>query len=378
MKNSKKKKGFTLVEVLVVVLIVGILAAIAIPSYHFTVERSRATQGITSLTQIAKAQKTYNAKRGKYAESMIGLPLDMKDSDGSEATGAEFADQYFDYKIFGDEFERARATRNTGEYELSVDYGTGQIFCRPIEHKICQDLNLAEGEEFISWPQTEECKASIYGYNSYRYSCVRTLYKDGTKSDRVCVIDTTNGIACNIYDNDGRQRRQILTYPKNGTFRIIEYGDVYKEDFSYNPDGSLARYNKYLVEGNKRLEYYDGVTYDQYAYNGNITDKWTTYLKGTIRTHHYVDGKEVSRQYYNAEGKVYEINYRSDGKTIETIRYDSNGNITMHTCSSGACTEPGYVPATQESLGTLPSGLQIPNYCENDPEELELCNGGNN
>ncbi len=142
------KKGFTLVEVLVVVLIIGILAAIAVPSYNFTVEKTRAQQGIISLIQIAKAQYTYNAKKGNYSDNMLNLSLDMKDSDGSDATGAEFADKFFDYKIFGENKKASVAKRNNGEYELSVDYSTGQVFCRPIEHKVCRDLNLDEGRIF--------------------------------------------------------------------------------------------------------------------------------------------------------------------------------------------------------------------------------------
>ncbi len=149
MINKKYKKGFTLVEVLVVVLIIGVLAAIAVPSYKWTVEKTRATQGITSLTQIAKAQYTYNAKSGNFSKNMLNLPLEMKDDDGSVATGDTFSDQYFDYKIFGDRFSSARATRNNGEYELSVDYSTGQVFCRPITHKICRDFGLPEGQNFV-------------------------------------------------------------------------------------------------------------------------------------------------------------------------------------------------------------------------------------
>ena len=50
-KNNNK--GFTLIELLVVVLILGILAAMAMPQYFKAVERSRMTEAVTLLSNIA-------------------------------------------------------------------------------------------------------------------------------------------------------------------------------------------------------------------------------------------------------------------------------------------------------------------------------------
>lgn len=74
------KKGFTLVELIIVVIIIGILATIAVPQYMKAVERARAGKARSALTQIAKAEKMYGAEwNGIYlavaVNGMLGSQL---------------------------------------------------------------------------------------------------------------------------------------------------------------------------------------------------------------------------------------------------------------------------------------------------------------
>ena len=62
------KEGVTLIEVMVVVAIVGFLAAIAIPAYNNYVTRSRRSDAFTALETVRAAQEMYRAERGIYAE----------------------------------------------------------------------------------------------------------------------------------------------------------------------------------------------------------------------------------------------------------------------------------------------------------------------
>lgn len=58
-----KQQGFTLIELMIVVAIVGILAAIAIPAYQDYTIRARVTEGL-SLASAAKATVAENAMSG--------------------------------------------------------------------------------------------------------------------------------------------------------------------------------------------------------------------------------------------------------------------------------------------------------------------------
>ena len=69
--------GFTLIEILVVVLIVGILAAIALPQYQRAVEKARAVEARELLDTVYKAEQMFFLTNGSYASSFSDLDVDI-------------------------------------------------------------------------------------------------------------------------------------------------------------------------------------------------------------------------------------------------------------------------------------------------------------
>lgn len=87
------QKGFTLIEMLVVVLIIGILASIALPQYQRSIERARAAQAWQILKTIAEAERAYVLQNREYAGDFnrlgINLPLTGTEKWDSARTNAQ-------------------------------------------------------------------------------------------------------------------------------------------------------------------------------------------------------------------------------------------------------------------------------------------------
>ena len=69
-----KSRGFTLIELLITVAIVGILAAIALPSYREQVQKSQRTDGKAALLTAAVQMQRYFTERNTFATATLGSP----------------------------------------------------------------------------------------------------------------------------------------------------------------------------------------------------------------------------------------------------------------------------------------------------------------
>jgi len=77
----KRFHGFSLMEVMIVVVIIGILAALAYPNLEKYLKRARQTEAKTNLSAIYTAQKIYFSLHQSYVDDINELDLSLAQGD---------------------------------------------------------------------------------------------------------------------------------------------------------------------------------------------------------------------------------------------------------------------------------------------------------
>lgn len=108
-QNVHNNKGFTLIELMIVIAIISVLAAIAIPNYNSYTTKAKLTEAKSNLLQLQTLQEQFYQDYRVYAGGVAATasaPSSSTSTDGVLAWNASTQAKYFDYAI---------ATANSGQ-----------------------------------------------------------------------------------------------------------------------------------------------------------------------------------------------------------------------------------------------------------------------
>ena len=278
------RKGFTLIEVLIVVLIIAILSAVAVPQYQKAVMKSRYSALMPIAKSLANGNEAYYMDKGQYATSPTELDVAGQDEKYPDGTKVDMSRGEYSYVLA----KRDNLPLNYLVYQKHSEKFADNIHCEadennPMAQEVCQGL----GGELISGSQTEgyltyvlsgtqgandklpssltklaanlqasqcvgktNCTATIQGDEVVVSDCGTGIYMPGlgnrtgckkTKYNNEGTSVETNFIVCGSTHHDG------VCYPSGFSHR---YESVYSED------GNIVNYKVGFTDdanGNARL-----------------------------------------------------------------------------------------------------------------------------
>jgi prepilin-type N-terminal cleavage/methylation domain-containing protein len=128
----KSSKGFTIVELLIVIVVIGVLAAITIVAYNGVQTRARNTQTISVISSYQKALMLYGADQTGYPSVTTGVCLGAGYSSGHCWIGAN--GDYYENTTFDDllkPYLPAKPSMPTTAFTLPTgDVRTGGVYVR--------------------------------------------------------------------------------------------------------------------------------------------------------------------------------------------------------------------------------------------------------
>jgi type IV pilus assembly protein PilE len=86
------RKGFTIIEILIVIITMTILAGVAVPAYQGAVEKSRKAEAFRTLAAIRDSEIRYQAMNGTFAGSLSSLDFDPNATQGGQ-------NRFFTYSV---------------------------------------------------------------------------------------------------------------------------------------------------------------------------------------------------------------------------------------------------------------------------------------
>src|SRR5688572_5079768 len=126
---KRVQQGFTLIELMIVVAIIGILAAIAIPQYAEYTNRARVSEGLQLSNAAKTAMAEYYSSEAKYPADNVAAGLQAAgDIVGNNVTGVEVTGAVIRIGYTG--LQAATCGAAVGDIKLTADCATNPGSCK--------------------------------------------------------------------------------------------------------------------------------------------------------------------------------------------------------------------------------------------------------
>lgn len=97
LRYQRTTAGFTLLEMMITVAIIGIIAAIAFPSYQNYVRKARRADAITLMLENAQFMERFYTENGRYDQTLTGTPVAL----AYMSSPKEGGNKYYDFGLEG-------------------------------------------------------------------------------------------------------------------------------------------------------------------------------------------------------------------------------------------------------------------------------------
>ncbi len=355
-------KGFTLIEVLIVVLIIGVLVAIAVPQYQKAVLKSRFSSLMPTTQAVRDGNEMYFMTNGRYADALAKLDVTTTNTEDMTITLSDDSDYAYTLAT------RPNIKNNLIMYQKHSANFPGEIHCEALSGNkqakwLCEKgLHAVKniGEVVSDGYDTYVIEGTGQGLNRAQVEAALTAttcdkaYASGASTCNITDNTTTNGKTKQVcYSINGTNDYCITTEFSESNQQtkrtVCASGECY--EYEYNEDGNKTSW-KYCFGDNmssdgKSCNKYDGMADYSYDEAGNQTsykscgiissDGKTCDKYGNIYDYGYdVAGNKTS------EKSCYGSNLSSNGKTcdkyneIREYGYDATGNQTSYKYCSGS------------------------------------------
>jgi type IV pilus assembly protein PilA len=152
---QRLNRGFTLIELLVAIVIVGVLSAVALPSFLNQVAKARGSEAKANLGSINRAQQSYRFNSGTFAPDLNTL-----NTEGMQVSG-----NYYVYSVAGSTgvatVQAAPSLNDLKAYAAGVaqssDYLFSQVICESLQSVGSPSNNTATVAASISPTASTTC-----------------------------------------------------------------------------------------------------------------------------------------------------------------------------------------------------------------------------